>query len=95
MICYAKSTLNYGLSYAHGVDIEVFGYNDADWVGCAYDRRSTSGYVFSFGNGTVSWSSKKQPTIALFSIEAEYRGATMVACKITWLPKLLHAWDMM
>ena len=26
---YAKSMLNYGLFYAHGVDIEVFGYNDS------------------------------------------------------------------
>ena len=34
MLCYAKSTLNYGIFYAHGVDIEVFGYTDADWAGC-------------------------------------------------------------
>ena len=46
--------------------------------------------VFSFGSGAVSWSSKKQPTVALSSTEAEYRGATMVACEITWLQKLLH-----
>ena len=51
---YAKSMLNYGLFYAHGVDIEVFGYIDAYWAGCAYDRRSTSGYVFSFGSAAVS-----------------------------------------
>ena len=61
---YAKSTLNYGLFYAYGVDVEVFGYSDADWIGLAYDRRLTSGYVFSLGSGAVSWSSKKQPTIA-------------------------------
>ena len=30
VLCYAKSTLNYGLFYAHGVDIEVFGYTDAN-----------------------------------------------------------------
>ena len=87
---YAKSTLNFGLFYAYGVDVEVFGYTDADWAGSSYDRRSTSGYIFSFGSGAVSWSSKKQPTIALSSIEAEYRGVAMVACKITWLCKLLH-----
>ena len=43
VLCYAKSTLNYGLFYAYGVDVEVFGYSDADWAGSAYDRRSTSG----------------------------------------------------
>jgi hypothetical protein len=45
--------------------------------------------MFSFGSGVVSWSSKKQPTIALLNIEAEYRGAAIVACEIIWLQKLL------
>ena len=58
---YAESTLIYGLFYAYGVDVKVFGYNDANWAGLTYDRRSTSGYVFSFGSGAVSWSNKKQP----------------------------------
>ena len=57
---------------------------------CIYDRRSTSGYIFSFGTGAMSWSNKKEPTIALSSIEVEYRGVDMVACEITWLCKLLH-----
>jgi hypothetical protein len=43
----------------------------------------------SFGSGAVSWSSKKQPTVALSSMEAEYRGAAIVACEIVWLQKLL------
>ena len=85
-----KNMLNYGLFYAYGVDVEVFGYNDADWAGLAYDRRSTSGYVFSLGSGAVSWSSKKQPTVALSSTEAEYQGAAMAACEIAWLLKLLQ-----
>ena len=89
VICYAKSTLNYGLFYAYGVDVEVFGYSDADWAGSSYDRRSTSGYVLSFRSGVVSWSSKKQPTVALSSTKAEYRGAAMAACEIAWLRKLL------
>ena len=90
VLCYAKSTLNYGLFYAHGVDIEVFGYTDANWAGFSYDRRSTSGYVFNFGSVAVSWSSKKQPTIALYSTKAEYRGAIVAACEIAWLHKLLQ-----
>ena len=90
MLHYAKSTLNYELFYAYGVDVEVFGYNDADWAGLAYVRRSISGYVFSLGSGTVSWSSKKQSTLALSSVEAEYRVATMATCEIAWLLKLLQ-----
>jgi sulfur transfer complex TusBCD TusB component (DsrH family) len=45
--------------------------------------------MFSFGSGVVSWRSKKQPTIALSSMEAEYIGITIVACEVVWLQKLL------
>jgi hypothetical protein len=45
--------------------------------------------MFSFGCGAVSWSNKKQPTFALSSTKVEYRGATIIACEIVWLQKLL------
>jgi len=45
--------------------------------------------MFSFGSGAVSWSSKKQPTVTLSSMEARYRGATITACEVVWLQKLL------
>ena len=45
--------------------------------------------MFSFGSAAVTWSSKKQPTVALSSTEAEYRGAAVAACEVAWLCKLL------
>jgi len=45
--------------------------------------------MFSFGSGDVNWSSKKQPTIALSSTKAEYKGAAIVTCEVVWLQKLL------
>ena len=45
--------------------------------------------MFSLGSGTVLWSSKKQPTVALSSTEAEYRGATIAACEVVWLKRIL------
>jgi hypothetical protein len=62
---------------------------DANWVGNVSDRRSTSGFMFSFGSGAISWNSKKQPIVVLSSMEAEYRSATIVACELVWLQKLL------
>ena len=62
--------------------LQVHRYTDADW-------RSTSGFMFSLGSAAISWSSKKQPTVALSSTEAEYRGAAMAACEVAWLRKLL------
>jgi hypothetical protein len=62
---------------------------DADWASNVSDKRSTNGFMFSFGNGVVSWSSKKQPTVALSNTKAQYRGAAIAACEIVWLKKLL------
>jgi hypothetical protein len=45
--------------------------------------------MFSFGSGAVSWNNKKQPTIALSSMEAKYKGATITTCEVIWLQKLL------
>ena len=86
---YVKSTLQYGLFYEAGCPIQVHGYTDADWARSISDRRSTSGFMFSLGSAAISWSSKKQPTVALSSTEAEYRGAAMAACEVAWLWKLL------
>jgi hypothetical protein len=43
---------------------------DANWADNVSDRRLTGGFMFSFGSGAVSWSSKKQPTVAISSTEA-------------------------
>ena len=86
---YVKSTLHYGLFYEARKEIQIFGYTDADWAGSMYDRRSTNGFMFSLGSVAVTWSSKEQPIVALSSTEAEYRGATMAACEVVWLQKLL------
>ncbi len=78
-----------GIFYEAKSQLQVHGYTDADWAGNVSDRRSTSGFLFSFRSGAVSWSSKKQPTVALSSTKAKYRGATIVACEVVWLQKLL------
>jgi hypothetical protein len=49
------------------------------------NKRSINGFMFSFRSGVVCWSNKKQPTIALSSLEIEYKGATITACEIVWL----------
>jgi hypothetical protein len=77
-----SATTNYGLFYEASTELQVHGYIDVDWAGIISDRKSTSGFMFSFGSAVVTWSSKKQPTIALSSTEAEYRGAAMAACEV-------------
>ena len=69
--------------------MELYGYTYADWAGSITDRRSTSGFMFSLGSAAITWSSKKKPTVALLSTEAEYRGVSIATCEVPWLRKLL------
>ncbi|XP_047253739.1 uncharacterized mitochondrial protein AtMg00810-like [Capsicum annuum] len=51
--------------------------------------RSTSRNVFSLGFGKISWSSRKEDTIALSSGKAEYMATTSTGFQAIWLRKLL------
>jgi len=73
----------------HGKNIKLYGYSDADWGGDISTRKSTSGYVFYASGGVVSWSSKKQSSVALSSTEAEYMALTQAAKEAIWLRRLL------
>ncbi len=66
------------------------GYTDADWAGDRDTWRSTSGFVFNVGSGVISWSSKRQPTVALSTCEAEYMGQTQTTKEAVWLRSLFN-----
>ena len=51
--------------------------------------KSTLGYIFCLGTKPISWSSKKQKTVALSSAEAEYIATTDAACEAVWLRRIL------
>jgi hypothetical protein len=48
------------------------------------DRHSTSGYVYLLAGGAISWSSRKQKTIAQSTSEAEYMAMTDAANQAAW-----------
>jgi hypothetical protein len=87
---YVSGTRFFGLFYNATNDINVIAYTDADWAGSLDDRRSTSGYAFLFGGNLVSWSSKKQPTVALSTAEAEYIAASSTSTQAIWMARLLE-----
>jgi hypothetical protein len=62
---YIKHTLQCEIFYEAKSQLQVHGYMDADWVDNVLYRRSTNGFMFSFGSGAVNWSNKKQPIVAL------------------------------
>ena len=74
---YLNGTWNLRIIY-HGNRIgeNLMGFSDSDWAGDSNSWRSVSGYAFILCGATISWSAKKQPTIALSSTEAEYMAMT-------------------
>ena len=55
------------------------GYTDSDFQSDRDSRKSTSGYVFTLGGGSISWRSIKQSSIADSTMEAEYIAASKAA----------------
>jgi hypothetical protein len=69
---YFCHTPNFGLWYSASSSLPLHGFSDADFVGCWLDRKSTSGTCQILGSSLVSWSSRKQSSVAQSTIEAEY-----------------------
>lgn len=63
------------------------------WGGCPVTRQSTTEFCVYLGSNIISWSSKKQPTVAWSISEAEYRAIATTTVEITWLTFLLREID--
>ena len=81
--------MDFNILYKSRTSIQLEGYTDVDRAGYKVDKRSTSGFVFTLGSGAIAWSNKMQPIVALLSIEAEYKGATIFACDAVWLKRIM------
>lgn len=86
---YLQGTKTSGIQYG-AFSSTLLGYSDSDWAGSKEDRKSTSGQVFLFGGGPISWSSKRQSVVATSTTEAEYIAAAHAAKEAVWLQMLLR-----
>ena len=73
-----------------GSDPILKGYTDADMEGDLDNRKSTTGYLFIFSGGAISWQSKLQKCVALSTIEAKYIVATEAGKEMVWLKRFLQ-----
>ncbi|CAI7896673.1 unnamed protein product, partial [Closterium sp. NIES-53] len=62
---------------------------DASWVDNLATQRSSHGYTFSLGSGSVSWRSTRSSLILGSSCEAEIYAGAMAAQELRWLTYLL------
>ena len=85
---YLKQTRDLKLTYVKHWPEAIIGYSDADWAGDVKDRRSTSGSVFLLGGGAITWSSRKQSSVALSTVEAEYMALSVATQEVIWLRQL-------
>ncbi|XP_051145340.1 uncharacterized mitochondrial protein AtMg00810-like [Andrographis paniculata] len=87
---YVKGIEELGLWYSNRSDLDLIGFTDSDWAGCYDDRKSTTIGCFYIGDNIVSWSSKKQNSIALSTAEAEYIAAGSCCAQLLWIRQMLH-----
>jgi hypothetical protein len=86
---YIQGTITFGIHYVADSTLDLIGFTDSDWAGDNIDHKSTSGYSLSLGFGPICWSSKKQETISLSLVEAEYRGVVNITIQAMWLQHFL------
>ncbi|GJT79206.1 retrovirus-related pol polyprotein from transposon TNT 1-94 [Tanacetum coccineum] len=82
---YLKGTINMGLWYSKDTGMSLTAYADTDNAGCQDTRRSTSRSAQFLGDKLVSWSSKKQKSIAISSTEVEYIALSECCAQILWM----------
>lgn len=89
IIRFLKGTKDLRISYIENKDEkQIYGFSDSDWASDYDSRRSCSGYIFLFQGAPVSWCSKKQSTVALSTMEAEYMALSAATQEALWLRQL-------
>ncbi|CAI5458476.1 unnamed protein product [Closterium sp. Yama58-4] len=86
---YLCSTSGMGLVLGGRGDVVLTGHSDASWVDDLATQRSSQGYTFSLGSGSVSWRSTRSSSVLSSSCEAEIYATAMAAQELRWLTYLL------
>ncbi|CAI7772804.1 unnamed protein product, partial [Closterium sp. NIES-53] len=86
---YLCSTLGMGLVLGGRARVVLTGHADASWVDDLATQRSSQGYSFSLGSGSISWRSTRSSSVLSSSCEAEIYAGAMAAEELRWLTYLL------
>ncbi|CAI7910015.1 unnamed protein product [Closterium sp. NIES-54] len=86
---YLCSTSGMGLVLGGRRPVVLTGHADASWADDQATQRSSQGYTFSLGSGSVSWRSTRSSSVLSSSCEAEIYAGAMAAQELRWLTYLL------
>ncbi|CAI7801584.1 unnamed protein product [Closterium sp. NIES-54] len=86
---YLCSTSGMGLVLGGQRPVVLTGHADASWADDQATQRSSQGYTFSLGSGSVSWRSTRSSFVLSSSCEAEIYAGAMAAQELRWLTYLL------
>ena len=88
---YLRGSTNLSLTFTGTSDLapELVAYTDSDWASNQDDRRSVTGYVFVLSGGAISWASRRQKTVALSTVEAEYMDTAEAVKEAIWWRRFL------
>ncbi|CAI7730099.1 unnamed protein product, partial [Closterium sp. NIES-54] len=86
---YLCSTSGLGLVLGGRSPVVLSSHADASWVDDLATQRSSQGYTFSLGSGSVSWRSTRSSSVLSSSYEAEIYAGAMAAQELRWLTYLL------
>ncbi|CAI7799902.1 unnamed protein product [Closterium sp. NIES-54] len=82
-------TLGMGLVLGGRGSVVLTGHSDASLADDRATQRSSQGYTFSLGSGSVSWRSTRSSSMLGSSCEAEIYAGDMAAQELRWLTYLL------
>ena len=86
---YLNGTIDQGITYNGNLGMKLESWSDANWGG-EEGRESVSGFVFTLAGGAITYSSKKQGSVALSSTESEYMAILHALKEQIWLLRFLR-----
>ena len=82
---YVVNTRHQAIRLSTTSDESLYAYTDSSWASDRDDRKSFSGYLVFLGEIPLSWGCKKQSSVALSSMEAEFLGIVHCLKDTHWL----------
>ena len=88
VLMYLREHARMGIQYSHSPDFAFLVHSDSSYGPDPEDRKSQTGLAVLASGGLVSWLSKRQPTVAISTSEAEYQALNQAAREVQWLKQL-------